>query len=163
MTWRIIWLERCEDHNGTGVPFIQGEAERAGTVQPGEVSSMYTLCVCKYTYIHYIYMYIYIYIYIYMLCSVVPSTRTRGDGHKLAHRKLPLNIGKQFRAVQMTEHWQRLPRGCGVSSLQISRNCLDMVLSTLHLVSLLEEGLGQMDPEVPASFKHSMKISQHLL
>ena len=118
------------------------------------------VCANIHTYIIYIYIYN---IYIYMLCSVVPSTRTRGDGHKLAHRKLPLNIRKQFRAVQMTEHWHRLLRGCGVSSLQISRNCLDMVLSTLHLVSLLEEGLGQMDPEVPASFKHSMKISQHLL
>ena len=30
------------------------------------------------------------------LLSMVPSARTRGHGHKLAHRRLPLNIRKHF-------------------------------------------------------------------
>jgi len=36
-------------------------------------------------------------------------------------------------------------RGCGVSSLETSKSCL----GTMLWVSLLEWGLGQMDPEVP--------------
>lgn len=51
MTWGITWLERCKDDSGTGVPFKQEEAERAGTVQPGEVSSMNTLYVYKYRHV----------------------------------------------------------------------------------------------------------------
>jgi len=35
----------------------------------------------------------------------------------------------------------------------IPRNCLDMSLSTLLWLSLLEQGLGQMDPGCPAYLK----------
>jgi len=35
------------------------------------------------------------------------------------------------------EHWNRLPRGCGVSSMRISERCLDVDLGTLLWVSLL--------------------------
>jgi len=38
----------------------------------------------------------------------------------------------------VTEHWHRLPRGCGVSSLEISKSHLDMGLGALLWVSLLE-------------------------
>ena len=48
----------------------------------------------------------------------------------------------------MTEHWHRLPRGCGVSSLGISQSLLDVALGTLLWVSLLGQGLEQRDPEV---------------
>ena len=40
-------------------------------------------------------------------------------------------------------------RGCGVSSLETSKSCLDTALGTMLWVSLLEWGLGQMDPEFP--------------
>ena len=42
--------------------------------------------------------------------------------------------------VRMTKHCYRLPRGCGVCSLEISRCCLAMGLGTLLWVALLEQG-----------------------
>jgi len=81
--------------------------------------------------------------------------RTRGGGQKLEHRIFPLNIRKHFCAVQETEHWHGLPRGCGISSLDISKSYLDMVLGPLLWVCLPEQELGLMDPQVPANLSHS--------
>jgi len=66
------------------------------------------------------------------LFSVVPSDRTRGNGHKLKPRKLQLNMWKKLFTLRVTEHWNRLPRGVMESpSLEIFKTRLDAVLYSL--------------------------------
>jgi len=72
---------------------------------------------------------------------VVPSDRTRGNGHKLKHRKLQMNRRKNFFPLRVTEPWPRLPREAVESpSLEIFKTCLDKVLCGLLWVTLLGQG-----------------------
>ena len=56
--------------------------------------------------------------------------------------------------MRVSEHWYRLPRGCGVFSLELSRSRLAMDLGTLLWMVLLEQGLGHRDTEGPACLSY---------
>ena len=74
------------------------------------------------------------------LFAVVPSDRTRGNGHKLKQRKLQLNRRKNFFPLRVPEPWPRLPREAVESpSLEIFQTHLDKVLCSLLWVTLLQQ------------------------
>ena len=62
----------------------------------------------------------------------MPSDRTRGNRHKLQHRKVQLNMRKNLFTLRVAEHWNRLPReGVESPSLEIFKTCLDAILCSL--------------------------------
>jgi len=65
------------------------------------------------------------------LFPVVPSDRTRGNGHKLKRKKFHLNMRKNVFHLRGTEPWPRLPREVVDFPLEIFKTCLDAVLCSL--------------------------------
>lgn len=71
------------------------------------------------------------------LFSGVPSARKKGNGHKVEHRRFPLNIRKHFYIMH------GLPREVmETPSLEIFKNNVDMVLENLLWVFLFEQKVG---------------------
>jgi len=66
------------------------------------------------------------------LSSVVPSNRTKGNGHKLKRRKFRLNMQMIFVTLRLMEPWNMLPREAVDSpSPEIFKTRLDAVLCSL--------------------------------
>lgn len=71
--------------------------------------------------------------------------RTRGNEHKVKHRRFSLNSRKHIFTVRVTKQWHRLPREIlECSSLEILKNHLDTVPSNRHRMALLEHELDKM-------------------
>ncbi|GAB0181035.1 translation initiation factor IF-2-like [Grus japonensis] len=80
------------------------------------------------------------------LFSVVPSDRTRGNGHQVEHRKFHLSMRKNFFPLRVTEPWDRLPREVVESpSPERFQTRLDAILCNLLWVILLWQGVGLDD------------------
>ena len=67
---------------------------------------------------------------------MVPSDRTKGNDHKLKHKKFHLNIQKHFFTARVVQHWSRLPKeAVEFPSLEIFR--IPLAMSKLLSLTLL--------------------------
>lgn len=80
----------------------------------------------------------------------VPKGRTRGNSHKLRHRKFCLNRKNNFSAWLVMERWNRLLREV-VGSPCLEKFTLGTILCSLLEVSLLEQGAALLISRVPSS------------
>ena len=72
-------------------------------------------------------------------CHNAPCQDRRPWAQTVA-QEAPSQHQEQCCAVRVPEHWHRLPRGCGVSFLEVSRSRLAVGLGTLLWVALLQRG-----------------------
>ena len=134
LTTQPLWYKGYKDGEGTGASLLQGEAEGAGLVQPGEEKAERGPNI-----------------YLQISAEWVPGgwgqalfssaqRQNRGNRHKLKQRKFRLNMRKNFFTLRVTEPWPRLPREAVESpSLEIFQPRLDKVLCSLLWVTLLRQ------------------------
>jgi len=64
--------------------------------------------------------------------SVVPCDKTKGNEHKLKHRKLRLNMRKNLFTLRVTKQWNRLPREVvDTPSLEIFKTFQEKILCNM--------------------------------
>lgn len=69
--------------------------------------------------------------------SVVPTERTRSNGHKPEHQKFHLNMRGNFFNLRVADPWSRLPREMQESSsLEAFTTCLVVFLCDFLWVNL---------------------------
>ncbi|KAK4829209.1 hypothetical protein QYF61_002474 [Mycteria americana] len=136
--------------------YKRGEAEGAGTVQPGEERAWGN----------------FINVYKYLvegnegegtrLFPVVSSDRIGGNGHKLKYRKFLLNTSKHLFTVRVVKHWHRLPREVVESpSLEMFKSRLDMALGNCSGWPCLSRELAQMTSRGPCQTQADLKDSRY--